>query len=108
MSSSSVQLHVAISKTSAKVVLDCAVVGEKAISAAGNITIDGVEILGRMVRSRGRRDNSAPVSMDSHRFNDCIVYKMTRTQRAIAVKLCTHIPTGPKSPQICLMVALTG
>lgn len=58
------QLHVTISKTSVKVVLDCSVVGEKSVSAAGNITTDGVEILGRMVRSRGRRDNSAPVSMN--------------------------------------------
>lgn len=51
----------AISKTAAKVVIDCKTVGEKPINAAGNITIDGVEVLGRMVRSRGSRDNSAPV-----------------------------------------------
>lgn len=61
--SSSSQLHVTISKTLVKVVLDCASVGEKAVSAAGNITTDGVEVLGRTVRSRGRRDNSAPVSL---------------------------------------------
>lgn len=60
---SSTQLHVTVSKTSVKVVLDCSVVGEKSVSAAGNITTDGVEILGRMLQSRGRRDNSAPVSM---------------------------------------------
>ncbi|XP_044215534.1 collagen alpha-1(XIV) chain isoform X1 [Thunnus albacares] len=57
------KLHVTISKTAVKVVLDCSVVGEKGISAAGNITTDGVEILGRMVRSRGRRDNSAPFQL---------------------------------------------
>ncbi|XP_045900552.1 collagen alpha-1(XIV) chain [Micropterus dolomieu] len=57
------KLHVTISKTSVKVVLDCSVVGEKSINAAGNITTDGVEILGRMVRSRGRRDNSAPFQL---------------------------------------------
>uniref|UniRef100_A0A671W3N6 Collagen type XIV alpha 1 chain n=1 Tax=Sparus aurata TaxID=8175 RepID=A0A671W3N6_SPAAU len=57
------KLHVTISKTTVKVVLDCSVVGEKSISAAGNITTDGVEILGRMVRSRGRRDNSAPFQL---------------------------------------------
>lgn len=55
------QLHVAISKTSAKVVIDCKLVGEKPINAAGNITTDGMEVLGRMVRSRGSRDNSASV-----------------------------------------------
>lgn len=58
------QLHVTIRKTSVKVVLDCSAVGEKSVNAAGNITTDGVEILGRMVRSRGRRDSSAPVSIN--------------------------------------------
>ncbi|KAM6909847.1 collagen alpha-1(XIV) chain-like [Xenentodon cancila] len=57
------KLHVTISKTSVKVMLDCSVVGEKSISASGNITTDGVEILGRMVRSRGRRDSSAPFQL---------------------------------------------
>lgn len=60
---SPIQLHVIISKTSVKVVLDCSVIGEKSINAAGNITTDGVEVLGRMVRSRGLQDSSAPVSM---------------------------------------------
>uniref|UniRef100_A0A3Q3QYN1 Collagen, type XIV, alpha 1b n=1 Tax=Monopterus albus TaxID=43700 RepID=A0A3Q3QYN1_MONAL len=46
------KLHIAISKTSAKVVIDCKTVAEKTINAAGNITTDGVEVLGRMVRSR--------------------------------------------------------
>lgn len=55
------QLHIAIGKTSARVVIDCKSVAEKNINAAGNITIDGVEVLGRMVRSRGHKDNSAPV-----------------------------------------------
>uniref|UniRef100_A0A8C9ZLQ8 Collagen type XIV alpha 1 chain n=1 Tax=Sander lucioperca TaxID=283035 RepID=A0A8C9ZLQ8_SANLU len=44
--------------TSAKVVIDCKMVAEKTINAAGNITIDGTEVLGRMVRSRGNKDNS--------------------------------------------------
>ncbi|CAG6015807.1 unnamed protein product [Menidia menidia] len=57
------KLHATISKTSIKVVLDCSVVGEKSVYAAGNITTDGVEILGRMVRSRGRRDSSAPFQL---------------------------------------------
>ncbi|CAK6978662.1 collagen alpha-1(XIV) chain isoform X4 [Scomber scombrus] len=57
------KLHIAISKTSAKVVIDCKAVAEKAINAAGNITTDGLEVLGRMVRSRGNRDNSAPFQL---------------------------------------------
>ncbi|XP_045078029.1 collagen alpha-1(XIV) chain-like [Coregonus clupeaformis] len=59
------KLHVAISKTSAKAVIDCKLVGEKAINAAGNITTDGLEVLGRMVRSRGKKDNSAPFQLQS-------------------------------------------
>ncbi|KAK2910439.1 collagen alpha-1(XIV) chain [Channa argus] len=57
------KLHVTISKTLVKVVLDCSMVGEKPISAAGNITTDGVEILGRTVRSRDTRHNSAPFQL---------------------------------------------
>ncbi|XP_034552837.1 collagen alpha-1(XIV) chain isoform X1 [Notolabrus celidotus] len=57
------KLHVTVSKTSVKVVLDCSVAGDKPVNAAGNITTDGVEILGRMVRSRGKRDNSAPFQL---------------------------------------------
>uniref|UniRef100_A0A3Q3WAZ5 Uncharacterized protein n=1 Tax=Mola mola TaxID=94237 RepID=A0A3Q3WAZ5_MOLML len=57
------KLHVTISKTLVKVVLDCSVVGEKSINAAGNITTDGIEVLGRMVRPRGRRDNTAPFQL---------------------------------------------
>ena len=66
---SPVQLHVTISKTSVKVVLDCSAVGEKSINAAGNITTDGVEILGRMIQSRGTEDKSAPVSTQT-----CLYY----------------------------------
>lgn len=57
----SLQLHLAISKTSAKVFVDCKMVSEKTVNAAGNISTDGLEVLGRMVRSRGNKDNSAPV-----------------------------------------------
>ncbi|ELW72743.1 Collagen alpha-1(XIV) chain [Tupaia chinensis] len=56
------KLHIIVSKTLAKVVIDCKQVGEKAINASANITSDGVEVLGRMVRSRGPNGNSAPVS----------------------------------------------
>ncbi|KAF7246906.1 Collagen alpha-1(XIV) chain [Varanus komodoensis] len=59
------KLHVVISKTTAKVVIDCKQVSEKIINAAGNISSDGVEVLGRMVRSRGPRDNSAPRDEES-------------------------------------------
>uniref|UniRef100_A0A7N6A544 Collagen, type XIV, alpha 1a n=1 Tax=Anabas testudineus TaxID=64144 RepID=A0A7N6A544_ANATE len=50
-------------KTSVKVVLDCSVVGEKPVSAAGNITTDGVEVLGRIVPSRSAKNTSAPFQL---------------------------------------------
>uniref|UniRef100_A0A3B5B7U4 VWFA domain-containing protein n=1 Tax=Stegastes partitus TaxID=144197 RepID=A0A3B5B7U4_9TELE len=59
------KLHIAISKTSAKVFIDCKMVAEKNINAAGNITTDGLEVLGRMVRSRGNKDNSAPFQLQN-------------------------------------------
>ncbi|XP_041045943.1 collagen alpha-1(XIV) chain isoform X1 [Carcharodon carcharias] len=57
------KVHVVITKTNAKLIVDCKQVGEKDINAAGNITTNGVEVLGRMVRSRGPRDNSAPFQL---------------------------------------------
>ncbi|XP_060771295.1 collagen alpha-1(XIV) chain isoform X2 [Neoarius graeffei] len=59
------KLHIAVSKTLAQVMVDCKLAGEKPINAAGNITTDGMEVLGRMVRSRGDRDNSAPFQLQS-------------------------------------------
>ncbi|CAN9503606.1 unnamed protein product [Ophioblennius macclurei] len=57
------KLHLAVSKTNVRVLIDCKMEEEKKINAAGNITTDGVEVLGRTVRSRGDRDNSAPFQL---------------------------------------------
>ncbi|XP_050993224.1 collagen alpha-1(XIV) chain isoform X3 [Labeo rohita] len=59
------KLHIAVSKTSALVMVDCKPAGEKSVNAAKNISVDGVEVLGRMVRSRGSKDNSAPFQLQS-------------------------------------------
>lgn len=55
-------MHIVVSKTLVQVIIDCKHVAEKAVNASANITSDGVEVLGRMVRSRGPNGNSAPVS----------------------------------------------
>lgn len=89
------QLHLAISKTSAKVVIDCKMVAEKSINAAGNITTDGLEVLGRMVRSRGNKDNSAPVRdarTHTYHYISIIIYIHTRHQ-------VQHNHTFPQSDQ---------
>uniref|UniRef100_A0A672ZDR0 Collagen, type XIV, alpha 1a n=1 Tax=Sphaeramia orbicularis TaxID=375764 RepID=A0A672ZDR0_9TELE len=96
------KLHVTVSKTSVKVVLDCSVVGEKSINAAGNITTDGMEILGRMVRSRSRRDNSAPFQLQmfdiicstswANRDKCCELPALVRCTHS------SHILQGPQGP----------
>ncbi|KAG9471533.1 hypothetical protein GDO78_014446, partial [Eleutherodactylus coqui] len=57
------KVHIVITKMTSKLVIDCKQVAEKPINAAGNITVDGLEVLGRMVRSRGPKDNSAPFQL---------------------------------------------
>ncbi|XP_063041609.1 collagen alpha-1(XIV) chain-like [Engraulis encrasicolus] len=59
------KLHLVVSKTSVRAMIDCQLVGEKAVNAAGNITTDGVEVLGRTTRSRGAKDSSAPFQLQS-------------------------------------------
>ncbi|XP_062385579.1 collagen alpha-1(XIV) chain isoform X1 [Sardina pilchardus] len=59
------KLHLVVSKTAVRAMIDCKLVGERPVNAAGNITTDGVEVLGRMVRSRGQKDNSAPFQLQS-------------------------------------------
>lgn len=80
------QLHIAVTKTSAKVTVDCKTVAEKAVNAAGNITTDGLEVLGRMVRSRGSKDTSAPVRrLSTHRHARTHTQTRTRARTQFAV-----------------------
>lgn len=56
------QLHITISPDKVKLNVDCQEVAEKPIKEANNITLDGYEVLGKMVRSGGGRRQSATVS----------------------------------------------
>uniref|UniRef100_A0A3B3Z6N2 VWFA domain-containing protein n=1 Tax=Periophthalmus magnuspinnatus TaxID=409849 RepID=A0A3B3Z6N2_9GOBI len=85
------KLHIAISKTSARVVIDCKSVTEKSINAAGNISTDGVEVLGRMVRSRDNRDNSATFELQSFDI-------VCSTSWANRDKCCELPGLGPMGP----------
>ncbi|XP_068607999.1 collagen alpha-1(XII) chain [Brachionichthys hirsutus] len=53
------KLHITVSPDKVKLNLDCQEVAEKPIKEANNITLDGSEVLGKMVRSGGGRRNSA-------------------------------------------------
>lgn len=56
------QLHITVSPDKVKINVDCQEVAERPIKAANNITLDGYEVLGKMVRSGGARRQSATVS----------------------------------------------
>uniref|UniRef100_A0A8C8GLH2 Collagen, type XIV, alpha 1b n=1 Tax=Oncorhynchus tshawytscha TaxID=74940 RepID=A0A8C8GLH2_ONCTS len=100
------KLHMAISKTSAKAVIDCKLVGEKAINAAGNITTDGLEVLGRMVRSRGKKDSSAPFQLQAFDIvcstswasrDKCCELPGLVSHMARYSSILNHIPSAPVS-----------
>uniref|UniRef100_A0A803U1M9 Collagen type XIV alpha 1 chain n=1 Tax=Anolis carolinensis TaxID=28377 RepID=A0A803U1M9_ANOCA len=105
------KLHVVISKTTAKVVIDCKQVSEKMINAAGNITSDGIEVLGRMVRSRGPRDNSVPFQLQmfdivcttswANRDKCCELPALRDEESCPALPhacSCSEVSKGPQGP----------
>ncbi|CAG09868.1 unnamed protein product, partial [Tetraodon nigroviridis] len=53
------KLHITVSPDKVKINVDCQEVAERPIKAANNITLDGYEVLGKMVRSGGGRRQSA-------------------------------------------------
>ncbi|KAM9495088.1 collagen alpha-1(XIV) chain isoform 1-T1 [Clarias gariepinus] len=105
------KLHIAVSKTLAQVMVDCKLAGEKPINAAGNITTDGMEVLGRMVRSRRDRDNSAPFQLQSfdivcstlwaHRDKCCELPSLRKEADCPSLPracTCTQDSKGPPGP----------
>ncbi|XP_034531147.1 collagen alpha-1(XII) chain [Notolabrus celidotus] len=53
------KLHITISPEKVKMNVDCQEVAEKPIKEANNITLDGYEVLGKMVKSGGGKKQSA-------------------------------------------------
>uniref|UniRef100_I3JJM0 Collagen type XIV alpha 1 chain n=1 Tax=Oreochromis niloticus TaxID=8128 RepID=I3JJM0_ORENI len=93
------KLHLAISKTSAKVFVDCKMVSEKTVNAAGNISTDGLEVLGKMVRSRGNKDNSAPFQLQ----NFDIVCSTSWANRDKCCELPSLVRSKSEAVSMCLL-----
>ncbi|XP_047466383.1 collagen alpha-1(XII) chain isoform X2 [Mugil cephalus] len=53
------KLHISVSPEKVKLNIDCQEVAEKPIKEANNITLEGYEVLGKMVKSGGARRQSA-------------------------------------------------
>ncbi|XP_030576757.1 collagen alpha-1(XII) chain isoform X2 [Archocentrus centrarchus] len=53
------KLHIMVSSTSVQLNIDCQVVAEKTIKAAGNTSSDGYQVLGKMSKSIGSKGDSA-------------------------------------------------
>lgn len=56
------KLHILVSPTNVQLNIDCQVVAEKPIKAAGNMSSDGYQVLGKMSKSIGSKGESATVS----------------------------------------------
>nr|XP_014348789.1 PREDICTED: collagen alpha-1(XII) chain [Latimeria chalumnae] len=59
------KVHISVTAKSVKVNIDCKEIMEKEVKEAGNVTIDGYEVLGKLVRSRGAKGESAAGSPGS-------------------------------------------
>lgn len=57
------QMHITVSPEKVKIYVDCQEVAEKPIKEANNITVEGYEVLGKMVKSAGSKKTSATVSI---------------------------------------------
>lgn len=64
------QLHITVSPEKVKLNVDCQEVAEKPIKEAKNITLDGYEVLGKMVKSGGRRQSATVSEKASKRVSN--------------------------------------
>lgn len=77
------KLHILVSSTGVQLNIDCQVVAEKQIKAAGNTSSDGYQVLGKMSKSIGSKGDSATVSEASHKQEARISGLMQRVRSAV-------------------------
>ncbi|XP_063307174.1 collagen alpha-1(XIV) chain isoform X2 [Pelobates fuscus] len=93
------KIHIVVTATSTKLVIDCKQIAEKPINTAGNITTDGLEVLGRMVRSRGPKDNSAPFQLQM--FDIVCTTSWASRDKCCELPALRNEETCPPLPSTC-------
>lgn len=68
------QVHIVVTSSNVKIYIDCSEILEKPIKEAGNITTDGYEILGKLVKGDRR---SATVSNKYESVHYCKTLKFS-------------------------------
>uniref|UniRef100_UPI00398F45FB collagen alpha-1(XII) chain-like n=1 Tax=Pristiophorus japonicus TaxID=55135 RepID=UPI00398F45FB len=59
------KVHILVNQNTVKLIVDCQEVEEKLANPPGNITTDGYEVLGKLVKSRGAKGKSAAFEIQS-------------------------------------------
>nr|XP_014342407.1 PREDICTED: collagen alpha-1(XX) chain [Latimeria chalumnae] len=59
------KVHVVVSRVQVKLYVDCEQVAQKPVSSLGDVSTEGFEILGQLVKTRGPRSGSAPFQLRS-------------------------------------------
>uniref|UniRef100_A0A8C2CLA4 Collagen alpha-1(XII) chain n=1 Tax=Cyprinus carpio TaxID=7962 RepID=A0A8C2CLA4_CYPCA len=104
------KLHILVSSKSVKLNLDCQEVAEKEIKPAGNTSMDGFQVLGKMSKSIGSKGESATLQMFdivcslgwTSRDRCCDLPSMRDESKCPPLPnacTCTSDSNGPQGPQ---------
>ncbi|KAG2468793.1 COCA1 protein, partial [Polypterus senegalus] len=92
------KIHIVVSPKSVKIHIDCKEIMEKEIKEASNITLDGSEVLGKMVKSRGSKGESAtgPAGIRGEK-GERGDFASQNMMRSIARQVCEQLMNGQLS-----------
>nr|XP_015825821.2 collagen alpha-1(XII) chain isoform X3 [Nothobranchius furzeri] len=105
------KLHISVSPEKVKLHVDCQEVAEKPIKEANNITVEGLEVLGKMVKSGGGKKQSATFQLQMFDIvcslswisrDKCCELPSTRVEAKCPALphscTCTQDSIGPQGP----------